>query len=115
MLGSSIQIAGILAFGDDTPINLGDGNTVQLLYETADADANVILFKARDSGVGMVEIARGVGAPDPYFQMTLAMRLLPIPTASLPATPVEGMLAYDDTTNKLKVYNGAAWETVTSA
>src|SRR4030042_1124046 len=82
---------------------------------TGNDDNDYMLFKSRDSGVGLVEVARLVGAADPYLQMTLAMRLLPIATASLPATPVEGMLAYDDTVNKLKVYNGAAWETVTSA
>ena len=78
-------------------------------------DDNYLTFKAKDNTVGSVEVARLQGAADPYFQMTLAMRLNPIPTASLPATPVEGMLVYDDTTNKLKVYNGTAWETVTSA
>ena len=78
-------------------------------------DAAYMLLRARDTGVGQVEVARLQGAADPYFQMTLAMRLNPIATASLPATPVEGMLVYDDTANKLKVYNGAAWETVTSA
>ncbi len=30
-------------------------------------------------------------------------------------TPVEGMLYYDSASNKLKFYNGSAWETVTSA
>ena len=83
--------------------------------QAKDADACYFMFKARDTGVSLVEVARLVGAADPYFQMTLAMRLNPIATASLPATPVEGMLVYDDTANKLKVYNGSAWETVTSA
>jgi hypothetical protein len=32
-----------------------------------------------------------------------------------PASPTEGMLYYDSTAHKLKVYTGAAWETVTSA
>ncbi len=34
---------------------------------------------------------------------------------SAPGTPVEGMLYYDSTANKLKVYTGSAWETVTSS
>ncbi len=32
-----------------------------------------------------------------------------------PAAPVEGMVYYDSGANKLKVYTGAAWETITSA
>lgn len=39
-----------------------------------------------------------------------------IATASLPdASGVEGMIVYDTTANKLKVSNGTAWETITSA
>lgn len=72
-------------------------------------------LQARDNGVGRIEVARLQGAADPYFQATLPMRLLPVATAALPGTPVEGMLAYDGTTKKLKVWTGAAWETVTSA
>lgn len=33
---------------------------------------------------------------------------------SAPAAPLEGMVYYDSTANKLKVYTGAAWETITS-
>ncbi len=79
-----------------------------------DTNAATLLFKARDTDVALAEIGRLVGAADPYFQIH---PLVPKPTAtaSLPATPVEGMVVYDDTANKLKVWNGAAWETVTSA
>lgn len=35
--------------------------------------------------------------------------------ASAPATPEEGMVYYDSAAKKLKVYTGAAWETITSA
>ena len=41
--------------------------------------------------------------------------LIPVATTDLPSTPVEGMIVYDATDNKLKVYTGAAWETVVSA
>jgi len=34
---------------------------------------------------------------------------------SAPGTPVEGDVYYDSTDHKLKVYTGAAWETVSSA
>jgi hypothetical protein len=36
---------------------------------TRDADANLLLLKARASGVGLVEVARLQGAADPYFSM----------------------------------------------
>ena len=91
--------------------DIGGGASIQ----APNTDSQYSVLKARDTGVGVVEIARLQGAADPYFQMTLAMRLNPIATASLPGTPVEGMLVYDDTDNKLKFYNGSAWETVTSA
>jgi len=39
--------------------------------------------------------------------------LVLIPQAA--PTPVEGMVYYDATANKLKFYNGSAWETITSA
>lgn len=35
--------------------------------------------------------------------------------AGTPAVPAEGMMYYDSTAHKLKVYTGAGWETVTSA
>lgn len=38
-----------------------------------------------------------------------------IATAALPAAPPKGFLVYDATTNKLKVWTGAAYEAVTSA
>lgn len=37
-----------------------------------------------------------------------------IPSAA-PSSPLEGMVYYDTTANKLKVYNGTTWETITSA
>jgi len=73
------------------------------------------IFNCRDNGVGLIEVARLQGAADPYFQATLPMRILPVATGALPGTPVEGMLAYDGTVHKLKVYTGAGWETVVSA
>jgi hypothetical protein len=44
------------------------------------------------------------------------LRLPIIANASLPdAAAYEGMIAYDATNNKIVVYTGSAWETVTSA
>lgn len=34
---------------------------------------------------------------------------------SAPASPVEGVFYYDSTANKLKVYNGSSWETISSS
>ena len=79
------------------------------------ADNAYFGMTARDNGVANVEVARVQGAADPYFQATLPMRILPVTTGALPATPLEGMLAYDVTAHKLKVYVATAWETVTSA
>lgn len=38
---------------------------------TLPVDGDTVLFKAQDTGVGLVEVARLVGAADPYFQTTL--------------------------------------------
>lgn len=82
--------------------------------KTPNTDDTYFVFQARDSGVGLVEVGRVQGAADPYMQFTLAPVFLPVATGSLPATPVEGMMTYDATLNKMVVWTGAAWETVTS-
>jgi len=45
---------------------------------------------------------------------TRAMTSVTLTPGTVP-TPVEGLVYYDSTANKLKFYNGSAWETVTSA
>ena len=45
---------------------------------------------------------------------TTVQTLALIATGSLPAGP-EGSIAYDSTLNKVVVYNGSAWETITSS
>ncbi len=47
--------------------------------------------------------------------MPIELVVMNIATANLPAAPKEGTLVYDATTNKLKVWTGAAYETITSA
>lgn len=79
---------------------------------TENADNSTVLFKARDNGVGTVEIARLQSNSDPCFQATLPMVLNP---SSQPGALVQGHFWYDTTAKKLKFYNGTAVETVTSA
>uniref|UniRef100_A0A6M3LAU4 Uncharacterized protein n=1 Tax=viral metagenome TaxID=1070528 RepID=A0A6M3LAU4_9ZZZZ len=102
-------------------LNNGINQISQLGYNVAtgylsagNSDGWLTIIRARDTGVGLLEIGRLVGAADPYFQI-FPLLLKPVATGSLPGTPLEGMLVYDDTTNKLKVYNGSNWETVNSA
>ena len=50
--------------------------------------------------------------PVEAIQVKQTLELAP---TSAPADPAEGMIYYDSTANKLKVYTGAAWETITSS
>jgi len=77
------------------------GETIQ----AANVDAATLILQARDSGIGLVEIARLVGAADPYFQASLAIRLLP--QAAAPGTPVEGMVWYLDADDRLYLRRAA--------
>lgn len=77
---------------------------------TADSDGWYWMLFARANGVGQVEVVRVQNAADPYFQATLPLRLLPIATVALPATPVEGMVTYDDTRKRLILRNNTAWQ-----
>lgn len=56
----------------------------------------------------------GVNVP-PYTAPGIVIVVPNIPTASLPTAPSKGTLIYDATTNKLVVWTGAGYETVTSA
>lgn len=42
-----------------------------------DNDSDYLMFKARDNGVGLVEVARLVGAADPYFTISKAGTITP--------------------------------------
>ena len=72
------------------------------VLDAENADSNSFSIRGRDSGVGLVEVAKVQGAADPYFQATLPMRLAP---SSVPGTPVEGMLWYDSGAKRLKYYD----------
>jgi len=55
----------------------------------------------------MVELVGDICMPSELVVVNIA-------TADLPAAPKEGTLVYDATTNKLKVWTGAAYEAITS-
>lgn len=80
--------------------------------ESDNTDGALFLMRTRDTGAGLVNVARAVGAADPYFEGTLGIRLAPVAQWG---TPVQGALIYNSGTNKLNFYNGSAWEVVTSA
>lgn len=67
-------------------------------------DANVLELVARDTGVGLVNVARLVGAADPYFEATLPMVLNP---SAVPGTLVTGHIWYDSTGNNLQYRDSA--------
>lgn len=79
--------------------------TITNYLDSGNTDAATFQLRARDSGVGLVQIGAFVGAADPYLQLD-HLRLTPIATGSLPATAVEGMLYWNTTTDKLVIYNG---------
>ena len=85
----------------------GVGATPSLSPENT--DARPLLLQARDSGVGLVEVARLMGAADPYFQATLPMRLNP---AGAPGVILEGHFWYDAGSNRLMYRDDAATRTV---
>lgn len=89
----------IAAQGNNLPLSSFASNGAQLL------------FRARDNGVGFVEIARLQNAADPYFQATLPMVLKP---ASIPGALVEGHFAYVADEDKLAFYNGVAAQFIAS-
>ena len=59
-------------------------------------------------GADVYRVYVSLGANESMPSITL------LPSAE-PATPAEGMIYYDSTENKLMVYTGSAWETITSA
>lgn len=80
--------------------------------QAANLDNGTLLFLARDNGVGLVEIARLVGAADPYFQISKSLRFEP--QASAPGTLVEGMLWYDAGNDNIQLRKAASTATLAS-
>ena len=81
-----------------------DANATGALLNPYNVDNAYMLFKARNSGVGLIEVARLVGAADPYFQATLPMVLT---ATARPGTPVAGHLVRNSTSGEPEIYDGA--------
>jgi len=64
-----------------------------------------LLLKAYDNDDAIAEVARLVGAVDPYFQATLPMRFLP---TSEPGAVLEGMVWYNRADDILKCRDASA-------
>ncbi len=75
----------------------------------ANADGAFATLMARDTGNTLIEIARLMGAADPYFQASLPMRFLP---GVEPGAVVEGMLWYLAATDKMQYRNATGTKTL---
>ena len=73
----------------------------------------VLALRTNSSGYAALSVFNAAETTPEFYIETGGGPVL-VPRAE-PATPAEGMLYYDATANKLKVYTGAAWETITSA
>jgi hypothetical protein len=87
----------------DTSFESGGNPTY---FDTANIDDYSTRLRARENGVGLVEIARLVSAAEPYFQITRSLLLLP--QAAAPGTLVEGMLWYDNATDLVQLRKAAS-------
>jgi len=115
---SFIRAANIAAYVDGTPgTNDMPG---RLVFSTTADGASVSTERMRITSAGNVGI--GTTAPDASCLLELSstssgFRPPSMTTAqrNLIATPVAGVVIYNNSTNKLNFYNGSAWEAVTSA
>jgi hypothetical protein len=60
----------------------------------------------------MGNVGIGTTGPTQKLEVNGAIRYTPM---SAPSSPQEGTVYYDSTAKKLKVYNGSAWETISSS
>jgi hypothetical protein len=87
-------------------------STTSLIVTLADATAGASLGVGMASATGVVTSA--VLQVDSTTKGFLPPRMNTTQKTNIPA-PATGLVVYDTTLNKLAVYTGAAWETVTSA
>jgi len=105
---------GGILIGGDAKIYRSDINQFRTADDFIFAPTAKLLFRdvalfisSADDGHLDIDADGSVDMNTPVVVLTL------VATGSLPAGP-EGAIAYDSTLNKLVVYTGAAWETVTS-
>ncbi len=91
--------------GTTSQFSIFQARTGTTSIDCRDVDTNYIAGRARDSGSGLVEIFRMVGAADPYFQMTLPQVLKP---GTAPGTLVEGHFWYLATDDKVYYRDASA-------
>ena len=102
----------------DDPALTVVNNIVNMLAVSDDG----ILFNPRANNPGCVISGNQVIGGSPAFTVSNnpGRKIIStytnqyVPSAE-PSAPVEGMVYYDSTADKLKVYTGAAWEAITSA
>jgi len=105
--------------GDTTYRNLAAGSLYSTMaigywvspgyFNTRNVDGTYVALRARESGVGLAEVARLQGAVDPYFQLTRPVRLYP---STEPGTPVEGHFLYDSAKDVLKYRDANGFRSV---
>lgn len=89
---------------------LNYGNS-QMVY----ADANEIGIEANATGTTKYWRFAKSGDMTAPGNITLGAVLKLTPQSTAPSSPSAGMIYFDSTIHKLKVYTGSAWETITSA
>lgn len=96
LAGTNITFSATLA-------SVGDARTI----DAPNTDDNSIVIRARDNGVGRVEVARIQGAADPFMQLTLPPVITP---HAVPATPVAGHLYHSSVDHKVRSYDGGEFD-----
>lgn len=130
-----LATGGLAAGGDGIQSTAGGGSNGSGVYATGDGSGPGVKARGGASGVGVDASANatavyarctgtdaavnaasnsGPGIITAGNSTSSPINLVPVTTVNKPAVPSEGDLYYDFTLHKLRVYTGAAWETITS-
>lgn len=114
-----LEAARIISIIDDD-VSIGDVSAAIVFATNAPGTATGVLERMRITSSGNVGI--GTSTPNASCLLDLSstsrgFRPPSMTTAQrdLIASPVAGVMIYNNSTNKLNFYNGSAWEAVTSA